>query len=197
MSKTARARRRKHRSTMQKLLSSYWTWLGVGVALIVIGIFALNMNGSQSTAIAATNNVDPQAAPVFHLNTVTGDALSLSDYRGQYVLVNFWATWCPPCRAELPDLVSYYHAHADQGFMLIGVNEQEQAPTVQNFLAMQGLDFTVVLDSAGQAMDAYGVRGLPSSFLIDPEGRVIRNWSGMINRGVLESTITPLLETSG
>ena len=119
------------------------------------------------------------------------DALEDSD--GQVRLVNFWATWCPPCRAELPDLVGYYHDHADEGFLLVGVNSQESAAQVSAFLTDQGLDFPVVLDFDGTQMAPYGISGLPSSFLIGPDGQILQQWTGMINRDTLERTVTPLL----
>ncbi len=108
-------------------------------------------------------------------------------------MVNFWATWCPPCRAELPDLVAYAEDYAGQGFQFIGVNEQESAAQVSAFLTQAGLDFPIVLDGDGSQMAPFGVTGLPSSFLIGPDGTIVQRWTGMISRATLEQVVTPLL----
>ena len=193
MSKTGT---RRHQQGQKKTgLSSYWVWLGIGVALIAVGLggFYLGSAGSDHPLVEAAP-AGADMAPDFTLNTPDGDSLTLADYRGQVVLVNFWATWCPPCRAELPDLVAYYHAHEQEGFTLLGVNEQEAASAASTFLTMQGLNtYPVVLDSNGMVMQRYGVSGLPSSFLISPDGQILHSWTGMINRTMLEETITPLL----
>jgi peroxiredoxin len=186
-----RNNRRKRRTKKQPWWNAPLFWLGIGTALIVAGVVVLS--GSLTGSAAAANTSSGDLAPDFELMALDQSSLSLSDYRGQYVLVNFWATWCPPCRAELPDLVAFYEDHADEGFMLIGVNERESAATVQGFLASQNLDFPVALDVNGTLMNPYAVSGLPSSFLIDPEGRIVQSWPGMINRATLEGTITPLL----
>jgi peroxiredoxin len=190
-------RRRRNKRQSSSLFSSPLFLLGIGVLLIAGGIvLALNNNGA-GTAQAATSEERADTAPDFSLATLDGEQIALSNFRGQYVLVNFWATWCPPCRAELPDLVSYYESHADQGFMLIGVNEQEPPATVEAYLSQSQLEFPVVLDSDGRVMNRYGVTGMPSSFLVNPEGQIVRSWTGMINRAMLESTVTPLLNGQG
>ena len=190
---TKTAARRKKRSQRQNLLSSPVFLLAIGAAFILAGIGALVLTNNDARVEAASSESRYEPAPAFALPTLAGDRLALADYRGQYVLVNFWATWCPPCRAELPDLVAFYDSHADEGFMLIGVNEQEAPSTVNSFLSQSGLDFPVVLDSDGRVMQQYGVTGMPSSFLVNPEGQIIQMWTGMISRATLESAVTPLL----
>ncbi len=188
------AARRKRKPTQQSFLRSPAFLLLIGLALILTGVGALLLNNGGDRAQAASSEARQDPAPDFALPTLAGDRLALADYRGQYVLVNFWATWCPPCRAELPDLTAFYDDHAAQGFMLIGVNEQEPPTTVASYLAQANLDFPVVLDGDGRVMQAYGVTGMPSSFLVDPEGQIVRMWTGMITRATLESAVTPLLQ---
>lgn len=190
MSKTRsrRTRKPKHRNSTPLIL------LSAGVVLIIVGLVALAFSNDRGRAEAASNSTRWETAPTFVLPTLQGERLALADYQGQYVLVNFWATWCPPCRAELPDLVSYYEAHADQGFMLIGVNERESPSLINSFLDSSALDFPVVMDSDGRVMQQYGVSAMPSSFLVNPQGQIVQMWSGMISRATLEGTITPLLE---
>ncbi|GAB4575010.1 MAG: hypothetical protein Kow0077_24410 [Anaerolineae bacterium] len=190
MSKTRSRRKRQNSSSV---LTSPAFLLTLGLTLVIVGVLLVLNQSSGGQALASSETRD-DAAPLFTLPGLDGEQLSLGDYRGQYVLVNFWATWCPPCRAELPDLVSYYKQHADSGFMLIGVNEQEPPAVVNAFLRQNNLDFPVVLDGNGSVMQAYGVTGMPSSFLVNPEGQIVRMWTGMINRITLESAITPLLQ---
>ncbi len=183
-------RHRRRSAAHNSPLASPWTWLALGALLVAGGLLAFAAQGQAGPS-------DAYPAPDFRLATLDGSSLALSDHRGRYVLLNFWATWCPPCRAELPDLVRFYQDHADRGFTLIGVNEQEPPAVVADFLRAQGLAFPVVLDADGALLDRYGVQGMPSSFLVDPQGRVVRAWTGMIDRRTLEAALTPLLEGRG
>ena len=184
---SAKVRHPVRSQSKNSLLSSPWMLLGVGLVLIVGGLLVYAVGGQGAPAPAAGPSL---TASEGFLPSLSG-ALEESD--GQVRLVNFWATWCPPCRAELPDLVGYYHDHADDGFLLVGVNSQESAAQVSAFLTAQGLDFPVVLDRDGTQMAPYGISGLPSSFLIGPDGQILQQWTGMINRDTLERTVTPLL----
>lgn len=190
-------RHRRRSAAPASLLASPWTWLALGALLVAGGLLAFAAQGQAglSGSAGAASNAYP--APDFRLAALDGSSLALSDHRGRYVLLNFWATWCPPCRAELPDLVRFYQDHADQGFILIGVNEQEPPAAVADFLRAQGLAFPVALDADGALLDRYGVQGMPSSFLVDPQGRVVHAWTGMIDRRTLEAAVTPLLEGQG
>ncbi len=180
---SSRASRRPNKSGAPRLLTSHWTWIGAGVVLIAVALLVGALTGQQPPAAA-------ESVPAGLLPSLE---TALEGSAGQVRLVNFWATWCPPCRAELPDLVAYYEAHANQGFQLIGVNEQESAAQVSAFLAQTGLAFPVVLDGDGSQMAPFGVTGLPSSFLIGPDGAIVQRWTGMISRAVLEQSVTPLL----
>jgi peroxiredoxin len=112
-----------------------------------------------------------RAAPNFRLAAVGAEAPSLSDYRGSWVLLNFWASWCPPCRDETPDLQAFYEKHAKSVLVVLGVNQQEQSDAARSFLTEFGVTYPVVLDSSGEVSEAYGVgRGMPISFLINPSG---------------------------
>lgn len=127
-----------------------------------------------------------------------GSQVSLADFRGKYVMLNFWATWCSPCRAEMPVLQAYYTAHKDENFILLAVNVAEDAATVQTFLDENGFDFPVALDLFSVVHSRYGEPSngsLPISFLIDPDGRLIKAWKpGMINPDSLASDVSPLLK---
>lgn len=188
MSRSRASRRRTHKSGAARLLRSHWIWIAAGVALIAVALLVSSLTGEQPPIAA-----QPQAGAEALMGLLPSLDAALEDSAGQVRLVNFWATWCPPCRAELPDLVAYYEAHAGQGFQLIGVNEQESAAQVSAFLAQTGLAFPVVLDGDGSQMAPFGVTGLPSSFLIGPDGAIVQRWTGMISRTTLEQVVTPLL----
>jgi cytochrome c biogenesis protein CcmG, thiol:disulfide interchange protein DsbE len=114
-------------------------------------------------------------APEISLPTAEGGSVSLSELRGKPVLVNFWASWCPPCRSEMPAMQQLYRELRDQGVVILAVNaaNQDDRAAAQEFTRSLGLDFPIVFDLGGQAAGSYAVRSLPSSYFIDPDG-VIR-----------------------
>jgi thiol-disulfide isomerase/thioredoxin len=126
----------------------------------------------------------PQSqAPDLKLVSLEGHVMRLSDLRGKVVLLNFWATWCPPCKAEMPDLEALYREYGDaQGFVVVAVNTQEAAAPVEAFVRERGLSFPVWLDGRGEAAAQLGVRGLPVSFILDRNGYIRDAWNGQIAR---------------
>lgn len=111
-------------------------------------------------------------APDFILPTLDGRDLRLSDLRGQAVVLNFWASWCSPCRREMPLLVGAYRQFRDQGLMVVAVNVQEDAESARKFAREFGLPFPVALDRTGDVTNAYRLLGLPTTFFIDRNGVV-------------------------
>ena len=131
--------------------------------------------------------------PKLELTDLRGVPVSLEDYRGQVVLVNNWATWCPPCRAEMPELETYFRAHQAEGFVLLGINSGETQEQVSEFVQSYDLTFPMWLDPTGKALDVFGTNALPSSFVIDRKGIVRLAWTGGIDAATLEAHVTPLL----
>ena len=111
-------------------------------------------------------------APDFTLQTTEGDTIALSDFRGQAVLVNLWATWCPPCRAEMPAIQKLYDEYKDQGLVVLAINMtyQDNAKAVVPFTQKNRLTFPILIDDTGKVADKYELRSLPSSFFIDHQG---------------------------
>ncbi len=132
-------------------------------------------------------------APELALQNVNGAAESLIDYRDKVVLVNNWATWCPPCKAEIPTLEAYYKAHTTDGFVIIGVEAGEPQNDVLKFVQDNGMTYPVWIDLNGAALDAFNNENLPSSYVIDRKGTVRLAWVGEISSEMLEKYITPLL----
>jgi thiol-disulfide isomerase/thioredoxin len=122
-----------------------------------------------------------------------GESVNLADYRGQVVAINFWASWCPPCRLEMPALDAYYRDHRDEGFVLIAVNSGETASTAHAFIQQAGYTFLVGLDENNLLTNQYGINGLPATLVFDASGELRYRHSGLITPEVLEAQITPLL----
>lgn len=126
---------------------------------------------------------DRTKAPDFELETTDGTVVKLSSYRGQMVFLNFWAVWCPPCRAEMPSMQELYEQFSDKGLVMLAVDLQESKVKVVNFMEDYGFEFQALLDISGQVGRRYGIRNIPTTYLIDPIGNVIaaaigaREWS--------------------
>jgi DsbE subfamily thiol:disulfide oxidoreductase len=114
----------------------------------------------------------------FTLQDLTGRQNSLSAFEGRVVLLNFWATWCGPCRAEVPSMEQLYRELKDQGFSIVAINSQEPAEQVASFVQEMGMSFPVLLDSLGKVGATYGVRAIPTTYIIDPEGAILARMVG-------------------
>jgi len=111
-------------------------------------------------------------APDFKLTTLDGEVMKLSDYRGERVMLNFWATWCPPCRAEMPDMQKLYE---DEGYTVLALNmtkTENNIERVGEFVNELGLTFPILMDEASDAMNTYKIQVYPTSYMIDSNGRV-------------------------
>ena len=128
-------------------------------------------------------------APDFTLQTVEGESLSLSDLKGQAVVLNFWATWCPPCRAEMPELQAAYEDLGEGGLVVLGVNQGEEPAVVQAYLDELGLTFPVVIDANFAVSDLYSVNSIPSTFFIDRNGVIRDIVIGQMNTALLRERI--------
>ena len=137
------------------------------------------------------------AAPDFRVESLQGGEFRLSDWRGQVVVVNFWASWCPPCRAEMPALQVAYVADRERGLAIVAVNTiyQDALSDVRNFVEENGLTFPIALDRTGEIARQYQLRALPSTFFIGPDG-VIRKVviGGPLSEATLRSAVQQLLE---
>jgi len=114
-----------------------------------------------------------QAAPGFSLKTVAGDkTVSLKDYLGKVVYLDFWASWCAPCRGSFPLLNKLHNKYKDKGLVILGVNVDEDTEQLNKFIKMFPVDFTLVRDAEFEIPEVYGVSTMPSSFVIDQEGKI-------------------------
>lgn len=147
-------------SLLTLLLSAGWIWFSIE-----------RPNNVNITAPAVGFN-----APDFTLEDTSGNAVLLSTLRGQVVLINFWASWCAPCKAEMPGMQNVYEEYQDQGFTILAVNvtKQDQKSSVEAFISKLAISFPVLYDTEGRVADLYRNQALPTSFFIDSDG-IIRD----------------------
>ena len=141
----------------------------LGKLMATLGLatsLAIGLVGATTAADAAG------PAPGFQLDAVTGEATNLGQFKGQVVMLNFWATWCGPCQQEMPLLEQMYKKYKPAGFTLVGVNVDKEAPPVRALLAKKPVSFPVLLDPASQVSKAYHVDEMPSTVLIDRKGNI-------------------------
>jgi len=116
----------------------------------------------------------------FTLPLLGGENVSLSSYKGKVVILNFWATWCPPCRAEMPSMETLYKNFNAQGLEILAVDIGEDSPTVQKFVRSSGYTFPILLDSSKRISSIYGIKAIPTTYIIDREGKIIGRVIGSI-----------------
>ena len=182
-------------------------FVGVGVALIGVMVVLILLFGKEDSAdsrSASSSSVSSSsrsaipvevnyAAPELSLQNVNGDTESLTDYRDKVVLVNNWATWCPPCKAEIPTLEAYYKAHNGEGFVIIGIEAGESQKEVLQFVQGANITYPIWFDLKNASLQAFRSPNLPNSFVIDRNGTVRLAWVGEINLEMLEKYVTPLV----
>lgn len=125
-------------------------------------------------------------APDFTLSNLDGEETSLSDWRGQPVLVNFWATWCGPCEIEMPAIETAYQAHKEEGLVVLAVAVDDSADNVRGFAEKHQLSFQPLMDD-GQVSLTYQVFGLPTSYFVAPDGRITDVHTGLLTENIIES----------
>ena len=186
---------KKHRRQQQKL----YPLLPMAIGLLLIGFafFILTLPKSEGQAESLSSAVPVPvdfAAPELSLENINGQTESLLNYRDHVLLVNNWATWCPPCLAEMPTLAAYHSEHKSEGFTLIAIEAGDPVEVVSQFAQSHNMTFPVWLDPNGAALKAFGNGNLPNSYVIDRSGTVRYAWTGAIDRETLEKYITPLVK---
>jgi cytochrome c biogenesis protein CcmG, thiol:disulfide interchange protein DsbE len=147
-------------------------------ALLLLAGFAWIILSADKTGASTSGRIPAPRegfiAPDFSLNTPAGKQFTLYQLRGQAVLVNIWATWCPPCRAEMPAIQRYYEQYKDQGFIVLGVNStvQDSPLDIVPFVKQYQLTFPILLDETGELSSKYDLRSLPSSFFINRDSTI-------------------------
>jgi cytochrome c biogenesis protein CcmG, thiol:disulfide interchange protein DsbE len=168
--------------------------LSLGSILILVSAYILLRNPTPQTNLSTVPAKVRFPAPELTLSDTQGASRSLADYQGQVVLVNLWATWCAPCKEEMPTLQAYYHKYKEDGFVIVAINDGDPATDVLKFVEDYELTFPVWLDPTYIATEqAFHTLNLPTSFVIDRSGTIQLTWMGEISAEMLENYVTPLI----
>ena len=149
-----------------------WNVFMLLVAMAGVGWIVASAELSPSSSAIPASPRAGFAAPDFTLSTLDGQTVTLSDYRGQIVMVNMWATWCPPCRAEMPAMQEIYEQNKDKGFVVLAINatDQDDRKQVAAFVDEHQFTFPILMDEFGEVGQDYLVRSFPTTFFIDRDG---------------------------
>jgi cytochrome c biogenesis protein CcmG/thiol:disulfide interchange protein DsbE len=186
------------RAPRRGILGLILAGVGILVAGTALALLVSDNRGADSTAAADYSAIPASvsyAAPALQLTDLGGTERSLDQYAGQVILVNLWATWCPPCGAEMPGLQRFHERHRAEGFTVIAVDDGDPKQQVVDFVNSRGLTFPVWLDPTYEATDrAFKTANLPSSYVVDRDGIIRLVWFGAISEANLEKYVTPLIK---
>jgi peroxiredoxin len=159
------------------------------VALALLGLYVAGRRTARKPKATASGN----AAPDFTLTDIDGKKLALSDYRGKVVLLDFWATWCTPCRAEIPHFVEMQQKYGPQGFQIIGISMDDDAKPVREFAKEYKMNYPIAVGDDKLAESFGGVLGLPVNFIIDRDGRIVKKFLGATEVSTFDKEVEALL----
>jgi thiol-disulfide isomerase/thioredoxin len=141
---------------------------------------------------SATGALGSLSAPVWELKDLDGKMVKSSDFDGKVVILDFWATWCPPCKAEIPGFIELQKKYAAKGLVVVGISLDEQGPSVvKQFMDQFGMNYPVVMGNL-KIMQDFGGAGLPTTFVIDRSGKIVAKHVGFASKETFEKEITPL-----
>ena len=183
-------------SILRRVTRSHWFWFVLGIAVVGVTAASIFSSGGASSPRAWIEPADPREAPAFTLDRLNGESFHLKEHRGEVVVLNFWATWCPPCREEIPDFVNMQEDLGDRGVQFVGValerNPDPQA--VRDFAEKMNVNYPIGLDDGTIAQKYGGVRTLPTTFVIGPEGEIQGRIPGRTTESMLKPALEQLLE---
>ena len=187
-------------NTIKAFLADRLRWSLLTLSVLLLGLAGLYISAVPSSETTAGLIPAPREgflAPDFMLLSLEREELNLRDFRGQVVVLNLWASWCPPCRAEMPAIESLYQRYEQEGLVVLGVNmtAQDRVSAAASFASEFGLTFPILLDERGLVANLYRMRALPPTFVIDREG-VIQSVvvGGPISEVTLRTMVVELLE---
>lgn len=196
--------RKRSRRLRDNSLLRFWVFLSWFIGLLILLSFFVPQGEAVQhfdEALRLSRPEQPVAAPAFRLPDLKGKTVALEDFRGKIVFLNFWATWCPPCRAEMPAMEKLFQRMQGKDFVMLAVDFQEERDQVQSFMEQFRLHFPALLDTEGTVAAAYGIRGLPSTYILDRAGKIVagavgpRTWDSEESYAFFEQLVnTPAAE---
>lgn len=182
---------------------SPFAWVITGFAVVIVAILLIDkMNTPAPTPMAQQGAAVQQgqeggmgSAPAFDLPDTRGGRKSMESYKGKVVMLNFWATWCGPCKQEIPDFIELQKEYGDQGFEIVGISLDEAGheAAVKGFVKQKGMNYDVLFDDGSVAQAYGGVRSIPTTFLINREGEIVSSQVGLQPKSAWASAIEALL----
>ena len=169
---------------------------GFSLASLAVGVIALLVLALLAYALLAQPSPPPgigDPVPDFQLVALDGSSMNLSDYRGQVVVLNFFASWCAPCRQEAADLEQAWRKYQDADVQFLGIGYKDAPSKAQTFLETFDVTYPVAVETGNSTARAYGVTGVPETFIIDQEGNLVQHFLGAITAAQLSQEIDPLL----
>lgn len=187
------------------------TWIGILLLLVTIGMLffvvsgcarmaqppeEIARGGSQSGGGSPEGSSSSSAipAPEFTLNSLDGQEVSLSDFGGQVVLLNFWATWCYACRAETPDLERAYQAYKDKNVEFLRISVDTDTQLVESFIKEVGVTYTILLDPSHRVASDYAIRAIPTTHIVDEKGMIVGTQIGQLTESRVKEMLDQVLE---
>lgn len=164
----------------------------ITLAAVIVGVRV----GSRHQVADSAKPIEGFPAPNFSLPDLAGKSIDLKKITAssKVTLINFWATWCAPCRAEIPDFVKLYNRNSSKGLTILAVNLKDQPSAIKKFAAKAKMKFTILVDSSGKVGELYQIFSIPSTFIIDQKGTIRSVIKGATNLRVLEERVKPLLK---
>jgi cytochrome c biogenesis protein CcmG/thiol:disulfide interchange protein DsbE len=174
-------------------------WIATGIALLATTVLLLGKNETQlapaPVSYAAPSAELSGAAPAFTLVDVNGKSVSLADFKGKVVILDFWATWCPPCKREIPDFIKLQSEYGSKGVQIVGI-ALDQPGKVEAFVKDNGMNYPVLMGTNEVAASYGGVEAIPTTFIIDKSGKIVTKYEGFRPKETFESQIKKLLWSS-
>jgi len=171
-------------------------WLVIAAAAAIAVLILVPLFRSQNANVAGPASMAGVRAPVFTLRDARGATVSLAQYRGKIVVMNLWASWCPPCRAEMPDLQTVSREFAGDGVVVVGVNEGESPQRAAAFARSLAIAFPIWIDDGQRYGRVYAALGLPTTIVIDRRGVVLRGFDGPLTIAQMRATLAQAVRST-
>lgn len=176
-------------------MNSRLVWLFVAVILAIVALVSYAYFSGNDRATDGPSALAGRPAPSFPIVDTSDRPTDLREYRGHIVVMNLWATWCPPCRAEMPDLERLYQLKRRAGLVVLGFDQGEAPARAAAFARSLGVSYPILVDEQQQYGRVYAALGLPTTILVDREGTVVRGFDGALTFDQMNAAVAPLLKT--